>query len=182
VADFLRTLSVQPFYVSFIDLVLFLPRFPLESFFPPSSPASSPPRLATPRFTTASGATTPCQDVKAVVKRRASVINHSRSRYYARNIRVLVFVAVSARWCVYTTFLSAMANPADPRFRMETLLARYYCGLTVAYDPHGSLATIALSSRDTSMLFSYMIVCALSIHIGTLPNSATPSMINDVSY
>lgn len=32
VADFLRTLSVQPFYVSFIDLVLFLPRLPLEPF------------------------------------------------------------------------------------------------------------------------------------------------------
>jgi len=49
VADFLRTLSVQPFYVSFIDLVLFLPRPPLEPFSPylpqPSRPRDSPPPL-----------------------------------------------------------------------------------------------------------------------------------------
>lgn len=50
-----------------------------------------------------------------MVKRRASAINHPRSRYYARGIRVLVDVrrGESARGvrCVYTTFLSAIANP-----------------------------------------------------------------------
>lgn len=92
VADFLRTLSVQPFYVSFIDLVLFLPRLPLEPFLPPPPPSFllRPAAVALRDSPTASGATTPCQDVKAVVKRRASAINHSRSRYYARNPRVLV--------------------------------------------------------------------------------------------
>jgi len=77
------------------------------------------------RFNAASRPPPPCQDVKAVVKRRASAINHSRSRYYARNPRVGWYMS---RWAgaarrdamrryVYMTFLSAIANPRLREFK-----------------------------------------------------------------
>lgn len=111
VADFLRALSVQPFYVSFIDLVLFLPLSPQPHPIPcfPPPPFRDSPQVATP-----------CQNVKAAVKRRASAINHSRSRYYAR-IRVLVgrLAGESATMCLHDLFIcdraleSAISNK-DP--------------------------------------------------------------------
>jgi len=117
VADFLRTLSVQPFYVSFIDLVLFLPRPPLEPFSPYLPPTESRPWPSPRAIHRHLRAATPCQDVKAVVKRRASAINHSRSRYYTRNPRVGIYVAVV---CLHDLFICDCES-ASPRFRTETL-------------------------------------------------------------
>lgn len=108
-ADFLRTLSVQPFYVSFIDLVLFLPAFlpnHLSHF-----PTHHPSRFTRHPF----GAATPCQDVKAVVKRRASAINHSRSRYYAEIFACWLYI----RTCMYTCVC------ALPRWRVDSAVFTY---------------------------------------------------------
>lgn len=120
VADFLRTLSVQPFYVSFIDLVLFLPRAFPSTLSPLRLAEAVAPAIHRRRRLRAA---TPCQDVKAVVKRRASAINHSRSRYYARNPRVGSYIPARSV-CLHDLFICDRES-ADPRFRIETLFARY---------------------------------------------------------
>lgn len=136
-AHFICTAILRFLYRPRIILTAPSPRILLS--FPPS-PLPFNSRPWPPRFTNASGATTPCQDVKAVVKRRASAINHSRSRYYARNPRVGSY---TSRWvgtarCVYMTFLSTIANPRGirARSRIETprSLARSLDAITVTDD------------------------------------------------
>lgn len=67
---------------------------------------------------------------------------------------MLVLVAMSARRCVYTIFLSGESGEfrgsAIPNRGLSSL-ARHYRGLTVPYDPRGSLAAIALSSIETRL-------------------------------